>query len=511
MADFIRIFDTTLRDGEQSPGVALTGQAKLAIAEQLARLGVDYIEAGFPQASQGDFDAVSLIASKVKGPAITALARCHEADIVAAARALEKANSARLHVFIATSPIHMRSKLRMEPAQVKERVAVMVARARQYFDDIEFSAEDATRSDLDFLVEISKIAVDNGARTINLPDTVGYTMPNEYQQMIRGIREGISRDDVVISVHCHDDLGMAVANSLAGIQAGCRQIEVAVNGIGERAGNASLEEVVMALTARSDVYGMSHRVNTQEIYRTSQMVSRLTGMAIQPNKAVVGKNAFRHESGIHQDGMLKDRSTYEILTPEAVGFGGTILVLGKHSGRHALKQRLEEMGLSYSGEQLNVIQDRIKLLAEIKTDINDHDLEAIWHDVVGIERRDMEQGELISWQVNTGNHVHPVAYVSVRVGGEICEDSGSGDGPVHALFQAFCRAYGVEDAQLTAYNLSPVSPGEDGLATARVAVVARTFEAYGQSTDSDVLRASAQALNQALSMVLSHIRAGVVA
>ncbi|PSR36384.1 MAG: 2-isopropylmalate synthase, partial [Sulfobacillus thermosulfidooxidans] len=321
MADTVRIFDTTLRDGEQSPGVALTAQEKLAIAEQLARLGVDYLEAGFPQASEGDFDAVSRIASSIQGPSIVALARCNRQDIERAAKALEKAQNARIHVFIATSPIHMQAKLRMSPEEVLERIDAMVRLAKSYRDDVEFSCEDATRSHHDFLIRAGRIAVAAGASTLNFPDTVGYTSPREYFQLITAMREAIPDPDVILSVHCHDDLGMAVANTLAGIEAGCRQVEVAVNGIGERAGNASLEEVVMNLTARQDQYQVQHHIKTQEIYRASQLVSKLTGMTVQPNKAIVGKNAFRHESGIHQDGMLKDRSTYEIMTPETVGWG----------------------------------------------------------------------------------------------------------------------------------------------------------------------------------------------
>lgn len=497
MDDVVRIFDTTLRDGEQSPGVALTPQAKLAIAEQLARLGVDYLEAGFPQASAGDFDAVRQIAANIKGPTITALARCHPQDIEAAARALEPAEKSRIHVFIATSPLHMRAKLQMTPEQVKERVAVMVAKARQYSDDVEFSPEDATRSDIGFLGEIARIAVDAGATTINLPDTVGYTTPKEYQEILRSVRQAIGRDDIILSVHCHNDLGLAVANSLAGIEAGCRQVEVAMNGIGERAGNAALEELVMALTARADQFKVRHNINTREIVRASQMVSRLTGMVIQPNKAVVGKNAFRHESGIHQDGMLKDRQTYEILRPEQVGFGGTILVLGKHSGRHALRQHLDELGLTYTPEQLDRIQERVKALAESKSEVNDRDLEAVWQDVVGQPNRH-PQIEVVSWQVSTGSQARPVAHVAVRVRGQEREDSGTGDGPVHALFQAFSRALEVRDAELAAYNLMPISPGEAGLASVRVEVASRAGTAFGQATDSDVVKASALALADAL-------------
>ncbi|OLZ09873.1 2-isopropylmalate synthase [Sulfobacillus thermosulfidooxidans] len=505
MTDTVRIFDTTLRDGEQSPGVALSTQEKLAIAEQLARLGVDYLEAGFPQASPGDFEAVSRIAENIKGPTITALARCNRQDIEQAARALEKADKARIHVFIATSPIHMQAKLRMTPEQVLERIDQMVRVARMYVDDVEFSCEDATRSQVEFLVQAGQLAVDAGATTLNFPDTVGYTTPREYFQLITHLRKAIADPRITLSVHCHDDLGLAVANSLSGIEAGCRQVEVAINGIGERAGNASLEEVVMTLTARQDQYHVQHHIKTQEIYRASQLVSQLTGMPVQPNKAIVGKNAFRHESGIHQDGMLKDRSTYEILTPEAVGWGMTKLVLGKHSGRHALRQRLEELGLHATQSQIDQIQQRVKTLGELKSDINDQDLEAIWQEEVGQVRRSRNT-ELVHWQVSTGSHNRPVAYVSVRVGQEIREDSGSGDGPVHALFQAFARALSLDHVQLTSYHLAPISPGEAGLASVRVEIHGYDCETRGQAADSDVMKATAVALHEALAYLFERVQ-----
>jgi len=376
----VYIFDTTLRDGEQSPGVALTVVEKLAIAQQLAILGVDIVEAGFPAASAGDFEAVETIAREVEGPAIAALARCQAQDILKAAKALESAKKPRIHVFIATSDVHMRAKLQMTPDQVLQAVAESVSLARQYTDDVEFSAEDATRSDPDFLVQVANTAIAAGARTINLPDTVGYAMPQEYGALIRYVRERCP-ESVVFSVHCHDDLGMAVANSLAGVEAGARQVEVAVNGIGERAGNAALEEVVMALTARKDYYGREHHVRLPFIYQTSQLVSQYTGMVVQPNKAIVGQNAFRHESGIHQDGMLKDPRTYEIINPELIGQGSR-LVLGKHSGRHALRDRLDRMGLSYTADQLHRLQLRVKALAESKIAVDDEQLKALWSNEV---------------------------------------------------------------------------------------------------------------------------------
>lgn len=503
--DRVYVFDTTLRDGEQSPGVALTASAKLSIAEQLARLGVDIIEAGFPQASEGDFQAVRTIAERVSGPTIAALARCHPQDIETAARALESARAPRIHVFIATSPVHMEYKLKLQPQEVLERVREMVRKARGYVEDVEFSAEDATRSDPEFLIQVCQVAVQEGARTINLPDTVGYTTPEEYRILVETVRRGLDNPSVTISVHCHDDLGLAVANSLAGIAAGVRQVEVAVNGIGERAGNAALEEVVMAITARQDQFGVTHNIRTQEIYRTSQMVSRLSGMPVQPNKAIVGRNAFRHESGIHQDGMLKDRRTYEILTPEDIGVGQTLLVIGKHSGRHALRERLQALGLAATQEEVNKIQVRVKALAEVKSEVNDADLSAIWQDEVqGVKALDVE---LVSWQVNTGSDVRPTAQVSIRFRGEVHEDSGIGDGPVHALFQALMRAFRLKGVELKSYRLAPVSPGEDGLASVAVEVAGYGYRTAGYGADADVLKASALALKEALGSLAGHVLA----
>ncbi len=502
-SDQVYIFDTTLRDGEQSPGVALSPSAKLAIAEQLARLGVDIIEAGFPQASAGDLDAVRLIADQVREPVIAALARCHPSDIEAAARALESAERPRIHVFIASSAVHMEAKLKMTPDQVLDRVGEMVAKARSYVEDVEFSAEDATRSEPGFLVDLAKLAASMGARTINLPDTVGYTTPEEYRTLVTLIREALDDPKIRLSVHCHDDLGLAVANTLAGIEAGVRQVEVAVNGIGERAGNAALEEVVMAITARKDQFQVQHRIQTRELFRTSQLVSRLCGMMVQPNKAIVGRNAFRHESGIHQDGMLKDRRTYEILTPDDIGVEQTLLVLGKHSGRHALRQRLSELGLSASSEELVRIQNRIKGLAEVKSEINDQDLVAVWQDEVqGVKVEDID---LVAWQVSTGTHMRPTAQVAVRFRGKVREDSAIGDGPVHALFQALSRALDLNGLELASYRLVPVSPGEEGLAAVSVEVSGYGHRAAGYASDVDVLKGSALALTDAMGSLAGRV------
>lgn len=373
------IFDTTLRDGEQSPGVALTIVEKVDIAHQLERLGVDFIEAGFPVSSAGDFEAVRHIASEIDRSTVTALARCEERDVQLAVDALAPARQARIHVFIATSERHMKAKLNLSHDAVLRRIDDSVRQARVAREDVEFSAEDATRSDPAFLIEAAMAAYEAGARTLNFPDTVGYAMSDEYADLIRRLRHALPAD-AVISVHCHDDLGLAVANSLAGVKAGARQVEVAINGIGERAGNAALEEVAVALSARSDHWGLSHHLSLAELYRSSQLVSQHTGMPIQPNKAIVGDNAFRHESGIHQDGMLKDPRTYEFLDANALGQGSS-LVLGKHSGRHALRERLEHLGIAYSPDDLRHMQRRIKSLAEGKQTINDGELVALWHDL----------------------------------------------------------------------------------------------------------------------------------
>ncbi|NMP21702.1 2-isopropylmalate synthase [Sulfobacillus harzensis] len=379
MNERVRIFDTTLRDGEQSPGVALTIQEKVAIAHQLERLQVDVIEAGFPVSSAGDFEAVRQVASEIETCQVAALARCEEHDIETAARALEPAHNARIHVFIATSEVHMRAKLKLSPEAVLQRIADAVRQARSYREDVEFSAEDATRSDPQFLLDAAMAAYEAGARTLNFPDTVGYAMSDEYARLIGFLRESIPAD-AILSVHCHDDLGLAVANSLAGVKAGARQVEVAVNGIGERAGNAALEEVAVSLSARADHWKLTHGLNLGEIYRTSRLVSQCTGMIVQANKAIVGDNAFRHESGIHQDGMLKDPTTYEFL--DAVSLGqGSRLVLGKHSGRHALRERLEHLGLSYTADDLRHMQRRIKSAAEGKRGIDDGELMSIWQEM----------------------------------------------------------------------------------------------------------------------------------
>src|SRR5918999_2043617 len=376
--DRVIIFDTTLRDGEQSPGISLNTTEKLEIAHQLARLGVDVIEAGFPIASVGDFEAVRAIAREVHGPVIAGLARAHAADVERAAEAVRDAERPRIHTFLSTSDIHIRHQLQSTREDVKGQARAAVAHARSFVSDVEFSPMDATRADVEFTGEVIQIALDEGATTINIPDTVGYATPHEYAAFLGRLYELVpGLRDVVLSVHCHDDLGLAVANSLAGVQAGARQVECAINGIGERAGNASLEEIVMLLATRADDLGFATGVNTREIARTSRMVSRLTGYVVQPNKAIVGRNAFAHESGIHQDGVLKERTTFEIMDATTVGLDANSLVLGKHSGRHALKQALSELGFTVEGQALNAAFKRFKEIADKKKQVTAMDLEAL--------------------------------------------------------------------------------------------------------------------------------------
>src|SRR2546430_5660112 len=413
----VLIFDTTLRDGEQSPGISLNTQEKLEIAQQLSRLGVDVIEAGFPITSPGDFEAVQAIARQVEGPVICGLARTAVQDIDAAWNAIKDSERPRIHTFIATSDIHIERKLQTTGEDVKGQARAAVAHAREYTEDVEFSPEDGSRSDVEFMAEVIQIAIDEGATTINVPDTVGYTMPHEYAAMFEELYRLVpDLRNVVVSVHCHDDLGLAVANSFAGLQAGCRQVECAVNGIGERAGNASLEEIVMLLHTRQSSVGLWTGINTREIARTSRLVSRLTGYPVQPNKAIVGRNAFAHESGIHQPGVLAERTTYEIIDASKVGQKGSQIVLGKHSGRHAFAAELEKMGLSLQGDALNSAFARFKELADRKVELTDADLEAIVAEELGTSVEQAYQFEEL--EVSGGTVAEPRARIVVTRGGE---------------------------------------------------------------------------------------------
>src|SRR5918999_4465429 len=441
MMEQVRIFDTTLRDGEQSPGISLDVAEKLEIAEQLARLGVDIIEAGFPVASQGDFEAVRAIARAVSGPVIAALSRTHVSDVDRCWDALRDADRARIHVFISTSPNHMEHMLKMTPEQVLEETKSGVARAREHTNDVEFSPQDATRTPLDFMLEVLQAAVEAGATTLNIPDTVGYGIPWDFGALIQYVRREV-KGDYITSTHCHNDLGLAVANSLAGVQAGARQVEVCVNGLGERAGNAALEEVVMALKIRPDQFGgLDTNVRTEELARTSRLVSRLTGYPVQYNKAVVGRNAFAHESGIHQHGVLADRTTYEIIDAASVGQTGSQIVLGKHSGRHAFCDTLARMGFTIQGDALNAAFQRFKELADRKVEITDADLEAIVAEELG--HSVAQAFELESLEVRGGTVGTPEAKVVLIREGEKVEANSDGDGMIDAACKAIKAATGV--------------------------------------------------------------------
>lgn len=499
MSRKIEIFDTTLRDGEQTPGISLNVKEKLEIARQLKKLSVDVIEAGFPIASKGDFNAVKTIAENIKGPVIAGLARAHYKDIDCAAEALKAAARPRIHTFIASSPIHMKYKLKMTEEQVLEAAVAAVKRAKSYVEDVEFSAEDASRSDVEFLCKLYTAAIKAGATVINVPDTVGYTTPKEFGNLIKTLIERIPDiDKVKVSVHCHDDLGMAVANSLEAVACGAAQIECAVNGLGERAGNAALEEVVMALETRKDFYGVIHNINTKQIYRTSKMISTLTGVFIQPNKAVVGANAFAHESGIHQHGVLAEKSTYEIMTPQSVGLTTNELVLGKHSGRHAFAERLKEMGYELLQSELNKAFERFKDLADRKKEITDMDLEAIVEDQV---MKLPQYIELDCFQVSTGNKSIATATVRVKINEEIAEEASTGDGPIDAAYKALERAFNM-NCKLVDYSIRSVSGGKDALGevTVKVEKEGRTFLGRGLSTD--IIEASVIAYINALNKTL---------
>jgi 2-isopropylmalate synthase len=497
--DVVRIFDTTLRDGEQAPGIALTRAEKVEIAEQLARLGVDILEAGFPISSEGEFEAVREIATSVRGPVIAALARVTPQDIDRAGEALKGADRFRIHVFISTSDVQVKDMLRMTREQVMRASIDGVKHALGYTDDVEFSAQDATRTDRDFLFAVFDAAVEAGATTINIPDTVGYAMPHEFGELVRQVRDR-TPDNVTISTHCHNDLGLAVANSLAGIVNGARQIEVAVNGIGERAGNCSLEEVSMIVRTRGQTLGVHHGLNLKEIMRTSRMVSMLTGYPVQPNKAVVGSSAFAHESGIHQHGVLMNRATYEIMDPLEIGLEGNRLVLGKHSGRHAFADALQKMGYELSKEHLDRAFARFKDLADRKIQLTDQDLEAIVAEEMGTTKEDVLVLEAL--QVGGGTHLHPRATVRLRGGENVVEESAMGDGLIDAACTAIARAAGVE-ARLVSFNVSAVTEGSDALGDVVIQLDVEGRRVTGRGVSVDVVEASARAYLAAINRALS--------
>lgn len=495
----IYIFDTTLRDGEQSPGVSLNVQEKLEIARQLAKLKVDVIEAGFPIASPGDFEAVKAIAQEIEGPVIAALARINEKDIDRAWEAVKYAARPRLHVFIATSDIHMKHKLRMTREEVLAAVQRGVTYAKQHCQDVEFSPEDASRSDPDFLCQVLEVAIASGATVLNIPDTVGYATPPEFGKLIALIRQRVRGiEKVTLSVHCHNDLGLAVANSLAAIENGANQVECAVNGIGERAGNTALEEVVMALFTRYDYYRCKTGIVTEEIYRTSRLVSTLTGMPVQYNKAIVGKNAFAHESGIHQDGVLKERTTYEIMNPAMIGLVQSNIVLGKHSGRHALRTRLAELGFNLTEAELDKAFQRFKELADRKKEITDRDLEAIVEHEI---RQIPEKYVLEHLHISTGTHVIPTATVGLKVGDQIWEEAACGEGPVDATFKAIDKITRLPVA-LKSYSLNAVTGGKDAVGEVTVQVEYEGRHFIGRGISTDILEASARAYINAINKLV---------
>lgn len=488
--DRVIIFDTTLRDGEQAPGASLNHREKLEIANALAALKVDVIEAGFPIASPDDFNAVHAIAETVRGPTIAALSRTVEKDIESAGRAVAPAAKRRIHTFSSGSDIHLKNILRVTRQQNIERSAKCIRFARTFTSDVEFSAQDCTRSDRDYLVDLYTAAAEAGATTLNIPDTVGYAIPSEYGELIAYIVQRVGKPGIVFSVHCHDDLGMAVANSLAGVMAGARQIECAINGLGERAGNTSLEEVVMAMRTRHDFLKVHTGVDTKELYRTSRMVSSMTGIAVQRNKAIVGANAFAHESGVHQDGVLKERTTYEIMRPEDVGIEGSELVLGKHSGRHAFRDKLAKMGITLSDAEIDNTYNRFIELADKKKQIYDDDLLAIVREGFDAVPNAYELDYL---HVSAGTGTTPTATVQLRKGGKVFQDAGCGDGPVDAALKTIDRIVRIK-GRLVDFSLQSVTVGKDAQGEANVRVeFEKDCTLTAKAASTDIVEASAKA------------------
>ena len=499
--DKVVIFDTTLRDGEQAAGGALNIREKLEIARQLERLGVDVIEAGFPISSLGDFEAVSLIAREVKTPVICALARAHPDDIDRAWEAVKRAKLPRIHVFLSASDIHLMHQLRKSREQILQTARDMVARAKQYTDDIEFSPMDASRTEPEYIYQIVEAVVEAGATTVNIPDTVGYAIPGEFGSLIEGIRQNVSNiEQAVISVHCHNDLGLAVANSLEAVKRGARQVECTINGIGERAGNASLEEIVMVIKTRRDFFNLTTGINTEQIYRTSRLVSDLTGFPVQPNKAIVGANAFSHESGIHQDGVIKMPITYEIINPKTVGIPASSLVLGKLSGRHAFRERLAEWGYSLSQEDFNRAFTAFKELADKKKEVTDKDIESI----IAQELRTVsEVYRLDCVQVSCGDRGIPTASVRlIRPDGQVIADAALGTGPVDAVYKAINRLVSVPNV-LTEFTVKSVTEGIDAIGEVLIRIESDGVTYTGRGADTDIIVASAKAYMNALNRLLA--------
>jgi len=495
MSTIIKIFDTTLRDGEQSPGASMNVEEKITLAKQLARLGVDIIEAGFAISSPGDFESIKRIGGEVEGPVICSLARARKEDIDRAWEALQGAPRKRIHTFHSTSDIHLKHQYRISREEALKRSVEMVKHARSYVDDVEFSPMDATRTDISYLHDVVEAVIDAGATTVNIPDTVGYAMPEEFGALIKGIKDTVRNiNKAIISVHCHNDLGLAVANALAAIRNGAEQVECTVNGIGERAGNCSMEEVVMALRTRKDFYGADTAIRTEEITRSSRLVTKITGIPVQPNKAIVGANAFAHESGIHQDGLLKERTTYEIMRPESIGLVKTHLVLGKHSGRHAFRDRLKDMGYTLSDDDLNKAFERFKRLADQKKEVFDEDLEAIVSDEMQQIR---EVYVLKSLKAESGTGITPAATVEMTVDGRTVTKTGNGDGPVDAVYRTIAAITGTK-SKLDAYLVKGITGGTDALGEVTVKVEEAGKKVAGHGADTDIIIASARAYVNAL-------------
>jgi 2-isopropylmalate synthase len=488
--DVVKFFDTTLRDGEQSPGASMNTAEKLRLAIQLEKLGVDVIEAGFPAASDGDFEAVSKISAKLKNPEIAGLARANKEDIDRAWGAVQHAAKPRIHTFLATSDIHLEYKLKMSREQMMQNTIEAVRYAKSLTDNVEFSAEDGSRSDRDFLCKVFEAAIEAGATTVNLPDTVGYAIPSEFADLVKYVMTHTPNiDKAVLSVHCHNDLGLATANTLAAISAGARQAEVTINGIGERAGNTSLEEVVMALRTRNNYLPMQNSIKTEYIHATSKLVSMITGLVVQPNKAIVGANAFAHEAGIHQDGMLKNPMTYEIMRPEDIGLSANKLVLGKHSGRHALRDRVKEIGYDLSDEELQIVFKKFKELADKKKHVVDEDLEAIINEGV-LRTPDVFVLEYL--HVTSGSTVMPMASVQISINGRSVKDAGYGNGPIDACYNTIAKLTNSK-AELLRFTISAITGGTDAQGEVTVRLQENGLVALGRGTDPDIMTASALA------------------
>ena len=497
--DRVYIFDTTLRDGEQSPGASMTLEEKLQIAELLDAMGVDVIEAGFPIASNGDFESVSEVAKLMQNAQVCGLARAGAKDIDRAADAVKHAKNPRIHTFISTSPVHMKHKLQMEPDEVMEAIAFSVSHARNHVENVEWSPEDATRTDRDFLCATVETAIKAGATTINIPDTVGYTVPQEYFEIITMLRERVPNiDKAIISTHCHNDLGLAVANSLSGVQAGARQVECTINGLGERAGNAALEEIVMALNVRNDAMPQWTNIETTSLARASKLVSSVTAFPVQYNKAIVGQNAFAHESGIHQDGMLKNNQTYEIMTPESVGISQTSLVMGKHSGRHAFREKIKALGYELGDNQLQEAFTRFKDLADRKKHVFDDDIVALVDDEVA---KGADRVKLVSLRVIAGSEGPQQAMLKLEIDGKETEIDSTGDGPVDATFNAI-NALFPHEANLQLYQVHAVTEGTDAQAEVSVRLEEKGKTVTGRAADTDTMVASARAYVSALNKLL---------